>query len=377
MDGRDALFALLRAGLHGKTPSELTGQIDWSVVAPLAQKHTVLGIVIEGVKLLPDGQRPSPRSQDRMVAYARGLIKTSNALDHLVVKMTEHLKSHGISSVLLKGQGVARYYPSSHLRHVGDIDLYVGRQYFASAYEACREFMPADAPARPPRRGQHFSFHINGVSIEIHRYATRAYSPKANRRMQAWIADQLERSPRRRSYSVGGVDIALPPLEFDAIYVFYHAWRHYCFEGIGLRHLCDWAVIMSHHGDKLDKDRLVGLIRSFGMVGPWRIMACIIVDKLGVPASSVPLYDPAYAGRAAVVLDDILASGNFGFYASDTAERYTPPSTLSAAWRRMKKITRQFVTLLPIVPAEACALLISRSLCGTRDFLTRILSGNH
>lgn len=46
------------------------------------------------------------------------------------------LRKAGIEPVLLKGQGLSRYYPTPELRQCGDIDIYVGEENYEKAYDA-------------------------------------------------------------------------------------------------------------------------------------------------------------------------------------------------------------------------------------------------
>jgi hypothetical protein len=60
---------------------------------------------------------------------------TSQMLNNALIAVVQELREYGIDPVLLKGQGIAKYYPVPELRQCGDIDIYVGENHFAKTCE--------------------------------------------------------------------------------------------------------------------------------------------------------------------------------------------------------------------------------------------------
>ncbi len=368
-DSVNTFFSLLRSGMYGVPvpEAELPVRIDWKAVIALARQHAVLGLIIEAVQFLPARLRPDAPTLARMQKFALGLIQTNMVLDRTVGRLVEFLGANGISGVLLKGQGVARYYPSPQARQTGDVDFYVGPAHYHRAVELCRSRL-ADLQADPEEVDIHFSFEMDGVEVELHRLATRMFTPWRRRRFQRWIEQELEQSPARRPLLLGGTEVMLPSCDFDAIFIFYHAWLHYVTGGIGLRQLCDWAVIFHSHAAEIDRPRLEANLRRFGLVGSWRLFACIAVEQLGVAADRMPLYDPACSRRAEKVLAEIVAGGNFGTHSRAYARMHSHPYGLTYGLAKLRNLTGSFFSLLPIAPAEATFLYFSRLFSGTRFF---------
>ena len=52
-------------------------------------------------------------------------LSTSRTWNITLQKIVQELRSEGIDPYVLKGQGIAQYYPNPDLRQCGDIDLYV------------------------------------------------------------------------------------------------------------------------------------------------------------------------------------------------------------------------------------------------------------
>lgn len=352
---------MLRSGLSGQPvpETELPDAIDWRAISDLANKHAVQGIIIEGIDLLPKELMPSREARAKMRLFALGLIQANRVIDKTAARLVEFFEPNGIQGVLLKGQGVSRYYRKPQMRHNGDIDFYVGQKAYKRAVSLCRQHLIED-DAHCHETSQHYDFYIGKIPVEIHRLATKVYSPWRNKRFQRWIVEQLEHSPARRMLDVDGVAVAIPSYEFDAIYIFYHAWRHFITGGIGLRQLCDWAMVFQSHYDDIDIERLVENIHSFGLVSGWKLFACIAVGHLGLPPEKMPLYDPSFAKRSEKVLQEILAGGNFGFYTEAYHDLPTNRFSLAYICRKLHNVTRYFFTFFPLMPVEATFLFLHR-----------------
>ncbi len=365
-------FSLLRSGMYG-TPipeAELPDSIDWKSIIALARKHVVLGIIIDSVALLPEHLHPSASTMAKMNKFAIGLIQTNLILDRTAARLVTFLRKHDIEGVLLKGQGVARFYRQPQMRQCGDIDFYVGRKIYKKAVALCKAHLMKKG-GDCHETDQHFDFTLDKVTIELHRIASRIYSPVRNAAFQKWVEEELEHSPERRTLTVGETDISLPPLDFDAIYIFYHAWRHFITGGIGMRQICDWAMIFHSKSEDIDKDKLVKNIRRFGMTVGWKLFACIAVRCLGVGAEKIPLYDPSFSKKADKVLEDILDGGNFGYYSKANMRTPIRGFGVKHALGKLRNFGEYYINLVPLIPVEATFILFNRLTVGTVSYLKR------
>lgn len=365
-------FSLLRSGMYG-TPipeAELPDSIDWKSIIALARKHVVLGIIIDSVALLPEHLHPSASTMAKMNKFAIGLIQTNLILDRTAERLVTFLREHDIEGVLLKGQGVARFYRQPQMRQCGDIDFYVGRKIYKKAVALCKAHLMKKG-GDCHETDQHFDFTLDKVTIELHRIASRIYSPVRNAAFQKWVEEELEHSPERRTLTVGETDISLPPLDFDAIYIFYHAWRHFITGGIGMRQICDWAMIFHSKSEDIDKDKLVKNIRRFGMTVGWKLFACIAVRCLGVGAEKIPLYDPSFSKKADKVLEDILDGGNFGYYSKANMRTPIRGFGVKHALGKLRNFGEYYINLVPLIPVEATFILFNRLTVGTVSYLKR------
>lgn len=350
--------------------SDLPENIDWEAIISLAQKQAVYGIIIDSVQFLPERLHPSSSIAAQMNKFALGLIQANLILDKTVARLVTFLKQHGINGVLLKGQGVARFYRMPQMRQNGDIDFYVGKKIYKKAVTLCNENLIEDKNTCSETE-QHFDFWMCGVPIELHRLASRIYTPVKNKRFQDWVVEELEHSPNRRTVTIGNADVTLPSFDFDAIFIFYHAWRHFIMGGVGLRQLCDWTMIFHTHSDDIDQERLKENIYRFGMTEGWKLFACIAVRYLGVPEDKIPLFDPSYYKKSERIFEEIMAGGNFGYYSKANTRTPIRGSGIWHGLGKVRNITGYFISLFPLIPIEATFLYLNRLFYGTTSSIKR------
>lgn len=369
----DIFFALLRSGMYG-TPipsAELPTLIDWKEIIAIARKQVVLGIIIDSIQWLPENLRPSPKLTAKLNKFALGLIQANLVIEKTIGRLSSFLQQHGIDGVLLKGQGTARYYRQPQMRHSGDIDFYVGKAAYKEASALCREYL-RDNNSNCSNNEHHFNFNMDGVPVELHHQASTIYTPARNKRFQQWTAEQLLHSPERRVMTLGNAEVKLPSYDFDAIFIFYHAWRHFIMGGIGIRQLCDWVLIFHTHGDDIDKEQLIENIHRFGITEGWKLFACIAVRYLGASPDKIPLYDPAYHKKSEKIFEEIMEGGNFGYHsAAHLRTKGYRQSGLHYGLLKVGNITRYFLSLFPLIPLEATFLYLNRLYHGTIDTLRR------
>lgn len=340
---------LLRSGLWNKPAdtSLFKGQVEWDAIVKYASQQTVLGIVAQGIVTLPAELQPSDSLSNKIRGRVIMNMRSHTLLNNVLAEVVGSLTENGFSPVLLKGQGVALNYVEPTLRQCGDIDLYIGREdYLMACLFVCERF-GTDEHAVESEKHYHFTY--KGVVVEIHRIAERLPLPIYNRRFKAWSEAHLHGN-QLRTAQFGETKVALPPLEFDVLYVFNHAWHHFMFGGIGLRQLCDWVRILHNSHQKIDLAVLEKKLKAFGLWHAWRVFGHLAVDSLGLPQDEFPFYTTRYSERGSTVLDTIMREGNFGKIDPHRANR--PSGYLSGKLHSLMWQQRRFFFLLPFFTFE-------------------------
>ena len=349
MNAHEQLFTLLRAALWKGIADPLcfSEDTDWETIYRFAQQQTVAAILYDGLSTLPAQFQPKPVLLRQWYIHLVKVEQSHKLLNQRLVEATNLLQSEGIRSVLLKGQGIAQNYPNPLRRQCGDIDLYIGKENYKKACDASRKWDSVQEFERDDIK--HCNFQWRGVTIELHRVANLL------RKFRRWTECHLAGDKPRR-WSIEGREVLLPPVNFDALYIFNHAYSHFILGGIGLRQLCDWALYLHTFCNEIDRQQLKRDLNSFGLMRTWQIFGYIAVDYLGSAENDMPFYTKRYEKTAEKVLRYILKDGNFGNY-SKTSK---PPKT----YIRKKLYTLQHIgqrawRLLSLFPKDTIAYFIN------------------
>ena len=307
----EVFFSLLRSAMWG-TPAEIPHDFkEWGRVFNLAKSQSVLALVADVV--LSDREinsRFSEKTQEKLRSFMMANMMTADRLNILISKSVGLLLEEGIRPVLLKGQGLASYYPAPNLRQCGDVDLYVGCEDYRKAYGILKTIASDIDDVRKLDIGIHFDVHVGNLEIEVHRF-TETYPTRRLDRIYQQASDRgMSEGTVRMDFL--GVPVDTPSDDFNAFYIFGHMFRHFLYEGVGYRQICDWIMFLHARRSHIDIDALREMIISMDMLKPWQAFGCLLVDMLGFPKDEFPLYDGRYSGLVGKISRRILDEGNFG-----------------------------------------------------------------
>lgn len=346
------LLSLLRTALWSRTADASLWREapDWRTLLRLADKQTVTGLLYDAILSLPAEQQPDGELLRTLHLHTVRTAQSHQLLNATLAEIVSRLRTEGIRTVLLKGQGVARNYPNPLRRGCGDIDLYVGEPEYTRTCRLLNEWGMTDSETTTESI-QHLHFTYNGVCIEIHRIAGILFSPRRNRLFRQW-SDALLQGDTCRTVQIDGTQVLLPPVRFDAFYLFYHTYKHFLTGGVGLRQFCDWAMYLHRFADEIDRTALEQNLHRFRLLHPWQVMGHIAVRHLGLPQEEFPFFnaDARVQKTADAMLELILQSGNFGFHAPNRTKR--PDGYLAGKAHSFMSVHRRLHQVFPLCPAD-------------------------
>lgn len=315
----EVFLSVLHSALWGHPVQVPDGFNDWGAVMKLANMQAVNGLVWD---VMVTNQKIKASIPEQALAAMRDIPKNNlsmhTKLNNALILVVTTLREHGIEPVLLKGQGLAKYYPVPELRQCGDIDLYVGLDNYEKAYDVLKPIVSdIDEKDRIWEGDKHFHANIGSVLIEIHRFAYVLKDETLNRVYQSYAENGLESN--LASMDFGGISVNTPANDFNVYYVFKHLWHHCVSSGVGLRQLCDLAVFLSIHD--VDRDYLGRILTEMKDMKPWKTFGCVLVDYLGLPEHRFPFYDSRRRHKGELLLKLILSDGNFGHYRDYNREK--------------------------------------------------------
>ena len=228
------------------------------------------------------------------------------------------LRRNGIETVLLKGYGLSLLYPDPGMREYGDIDLYVGEEKYDRTVALVRRTYPQAYWFSEEHVSHHFLMQLDencDLVAEFHNMAMDL--PGMKKAEQAFTAFTLCELPSARTVSLNGIEIAVPGVRFNAVYVFIHAWHHFDGNGVGLRQLADWMLCLHELAQALSAEErqvyahdLERLLRQMSMLDIWQTFGCVLVRCLGLPQEEFPLYNASLERRGERLYRQLLHDGH-------------------------------------------------------------------
>lgn len=346
----EVFFSLLRSGLWGGAPEIPEGFGDWGKVARLAKSQSVLGVV--GDVMLSDKRiaaQLSAEMKTKIKTFIMANMMTHGKLNGVLVNVVSHLSAAGIRSVLLKGQGLAQYYPKPELRQCGDIDLYVGLERYADSYDVVKPLATQIDDRKALEVGKHYDFFVGKVAVEMHRYSDRYPTPKLDRIYHEVSLKGLNEDLVPLMFS--GQTVYTPSDEYNAFYIFSHLFHHFLINGLGARQLCDWMLFLRARSSHIDMSSLETILRRLDMLKPWQAFGCVLVKYFGMPAESFPFYDSAQEHKADNIVRRLLDEGNFG-KERDVYKKRGRNYLLNKTWAMLAHIGRS-IGLLFLFPRHS------------------------
>ena len=315
------LFPLLRRALWNESFEGVLSPKEFRSVLSLAEGQTVFGLVSDALeKIEVKGMHIESQITKLAILETIGRqqqIRRQNALiNREQGDFADRCNQEGIEYLVVKGQTIGCLYPKPELRQAGDIDflfpvdLTVGRN---KDYEMQRSKMAKIFPEvqLPPKMEEYeVAFNHNGVLYELHT-SLRGWAKK--RHQEVWD-DLMEKEWKEKNYvEIDGVKVRTLSPTLNAAYVFIHLFFHFIREGVSLRQLCDWAVVLHHYNAEIDKDKLIRILLELDMFDAYCAFGTILVDELGLPKKEFPVSlddnDREWKGK---ILEDIFRGGNFG-----------------------------------------------------------------
>lgn len=299
----DIFFALLRNALWGageELPASLTSS-ELSEIMRMADEQAVTGLVIDSI--IQNNIKIGKNAPIKLFALSQQIKATNISLNKEIAEFTGLMESNNADYLIVKGQTVAALYKNPYARMSGDID-FCTKDYNKASYIINKEWN-TNLPER--LIDKEASFTHNDSLYEIHRTFVEFGSKK---HQQYW--EQLMEIPPY-PIDIDSVKVNTFEQTLYAVYVFIHLFFHFIREGVGLRQLCDWAMVLHVWKDKIDKDRLQEILHELGMEKAYCAFGYILLDKLGLEyfplAISVKDIDTSHK-----ILKDIMRVGNFGKY---------------------------------------------------------------
>ncbi|PRD46955.1 nucleotidyltransferase family protein [Sphingobacterium haloxyli] len=307
---RYIFFQLLRMGLWGKGKLALAAPLsdeDWAVLYQYALNHTVEGILFDAFPLLPDDQLPPRALRMKWAVRVDQIERHNTRMAQVAAEQFVDFSRLGAKPILLKGKGVASCYPNPLHRISGDIDWYFDEK---DGYDKVLNRLQEKKIKVDLAISASLGYDWQRIHIEHHRrlFDIRSFFklPYLKKLEQAY-------RPKQQSVLIENQAITLLAPELQILQVNIHILKHLLSFGIGLRQICDAAILYYTYRDKIDAEQLRNMYKKTGILKWVHVLHGILVNDLGLPKEDLPFPCPEKL-KTDWMMDEIWYSGNFGFY---------------------------------------------------------------
>ena len=249
MNDITAFFAFLRYCLGYKGDmSRGVASMDWQMLYSFASKQALLGLCFEGIERLgeeyPEELRLNPIGRELLMTWmgkALQIRRQNRKVNAVAGKLFDMLREDGMRCCVLKGQGNALMYPNPYSRTPGDVDVWID-----DSRERILEYAQKKFELGDDIRLQHLETSLDGVPVELHFFPCSMNNPIYHARLQKWFRRNAD---LQCSHIVGlpdgAGDIAIPTTAFNVIYQLTHLYHHFFDEGIGMRQIIDYFLVVN------------------------------------------------------------------------------------------------------------------------------------
>ena len=300
---RELLIELLQVtvGTRG-TLSRVPTSIEWQSLYDEGQRQAVDGILLEGIKRIPDNQRPPITILLPWIGTGELLKQQNQLLNKACKELQEVFTNNGYKSCILKGQGNALLYSNPLLRQCGDIDIWV-----EGDRDSIIDFLRENGKVGSVNI-KHCDWDIfKDIPVEVHFIPTWFNNPFTNKKLQRWFGEQKNVQFENESES----GFTCPTISFNLVYVLIHIYRHLFDEGIGLRQLMDYYYVLLHSTVEERKEAMT-VLSAFKMK---RFLGAVMfVLQEAFKMDEKYLMSKPLQKDGQFLLYEIMRAGNFGHF---------------------------------------------------------------
>lgn len=316
MNGINNIFyELIRVAIGTQESlSRLPSEAEWMELFEIAMKQSLVGVCFVGLHTLgadsDEGYVQIGMSEDLFfdwMGIAAQIDMRNDVVNEQCVELQKRLAAEGFRSSILKGQAVAMLYGEElrGFRQSGDIDIYVdcGREKAIEYARSIQDEVDWD----------YVHLHLNlfkDTEIEMHYLPDAFLNLRKNWKLQKWFKEPEVHS----SIFCATGDMVCPSVAYNLFYILLHAYRHFLYEGVGMRQLMDYCFVL-RASPNVPSSKIQEVTRTIDLFGMKKFASGVmwIMKQVFGLSEQLLLVEPdEKEGRC--ILEEVMAGGNFGHY---------------------------------------------------------------
>lgn len=259
----DTLFKLVAAGLEENCNCLLPQEVDWLNVCKIANMQGVVPICLDGLQKVNQHIVLPYSIKMQWIASALKQEQMYNAQWQSATSLAKLWHEHGLHTYIMKGFVLAYMYPKPSTRYSCDMDCFltVENGWGGEKGNMIVERLGFDVDRSYYKNSK---FCYRGLTVENHQYLLPIKGSKKAKRFEKWLRGQMMKTTDDRY--IGSSYLQAPSEMFNAVYILAHAQEHFFEEGIVLKHICDWAMLLKTYANKVDWEEWKIVCNEYGML---------------------------------------------------------------------------------------------------------------
>lgn len=272
---------------------------QWNNVFEESKKQSTALMCFDALKFV--SAKPNDEIYNSWFLTASKILSNNIHVSNQQQVLINVLNDNNIPYAILKGLSSAFYYPNGEYRNSGDIDFIV----LSKDVETTKELLlKNDYSMHRDVNPVHYEFHKNGARYELHRRISGIPDNSYGKIFEKELCNIIKECVMVNNFNKPGD-------YHHGIIIFLHTMHHILCNGIGLRHLCDWACFVNRTiGYSFWGEQLIPLLKK---TGTYKFMC-------GITLASVKLFDivkPSWCNEeldemVETIINEVISAGNFG-----------------------------------------------------------------
>lgn len=337
-------FALLRTAMTGEPFEPVPSAQAWAELYEMAGQQSVMGVCYSAFSRISKEQQPPMEILMQWIGEAETIRGMNELQNQEAARLTRLFSEQGRKTAILKGQANARLYPDSFSRQPGDIDIWVegGHDSVLDLLSRMKLIngigkIPAEGKAMDSYHHIHIPTNKQGVVVEVHfRPSSGNRNPVTNRRLQQWLEQEILNA------TMVPEGFNVPSIRFALMMQLAHIQRHFLSEGIGLRHICDYYVLLQKSTAE-DRQEVASWLKPFGLRHTAEALMWVLGEVLHLEEEKMYCGKDPYRGEW--MLREIMEGGNFGHY-SESRQHGVLRRVMETRWYHLQLMLFDFWEVL-------------------------------
>lgn len=288
---KQLIIPLLRLGL-GNSLAEDENLSDfiilpaerWKLLGDLAREQGVLGILFDGVEQLEKtrfGVTRELKANQKLewigevLQIEQGYHRQKDVMNDLAEKW----RNNRCRVMIMKGLANAILYPKPEHRNPGDIDCYLFDRY------AIGNTVAQEVGAKVDECWyKHSVISYKGETFENHQYFVHTREGKRSKELEKELEKALE--VEEREFKQLTPFTVMPPVQWIAMFLTYHACAHFLTEGLMLKQVLDWAMFLKAHQNDVNWEKFYDFCERYHLRVFAETITAICSEYLGVEISN-------------------------------------------------------------------------------------------